>query len=137
MITMLPTHVASNPQDHLGIDSSNSSAIDTEKAISSSAVPEFPIEESRNLVTWDGPEDTEFPQNWSTARKLPTVLSLCGIAFSTSFSSSVFAPAVPPVAIEFGVSETVATLGVSLYVLGFAAGKVQTFESVVMLLTNS
>ena len=75
------------------------------------------------FVDWDGPEDISNPLNWSNTRKMIAVLSICSLAFVSSFASSVFAPAAVSIAEEFHVSETVANLGVSLYVLGFAAGK--------------
>lgn len=76
-----------------------------------------------SFVDWDGPGDLSNPLNWSKIRKLIAVLSICSLAFVSSFASSIFAPAAIPIAEEFHVSETVANLGVSLYVLGFAAGK--------------
>jgi hypothetical protein len=75
------------------------------------------------LVDFDGPNDTFDPMNWCKPRKLAAVLSLCSLAFSSSFASSVFAPATTSVADHFHVSQTVANLGVSLHVLGFAAGQ--------------
>ena len=76
-----------------------------------------------SFVDWDGPEDPSNPMNWSKPRKLAGVLTLCALAFVSSCASSIFAPASIPIAEEFHVSNTVANLGVSLYVLGFAAGK--------------
>jgi hypothetical protein len=79
--------------------------------------------DAQTFVDWDSPDDPENPQNWANIRKFVAVLSICSLAFSTSFSSSIFAPACEALAPEFHVSETVANLGVSLYVIGFAAGK--------------
>lgn len=54
---------------------------------------------------------------------------LIGVAVSfftltAAFGSSIFSPAIIPVAKQFEVSTTVSTLGVSLYVLGFATGPI-------------
>ena len=76
----------------------------------------------RPLVDWDGPDDPSNPMNWSYLRKSVAVLSICLAAFTSSFTSSVFAPAAVQIAEQFDVSQTVADLGVGLYVLGFAAG---------------
>ncbi|KAI9689373.1 MAG: hypothetical protein M1822_010024 [Bathelium mastoideum] len=75
-----------------------------------------------SFVEWDGPEDPYNPINWPIIRKIPAVLGICSLAFVSSFASSIFAPAAIQIAEEFHISETVANLGVSLYVLGFAAG---------------
>lgn len=124
MISNMPTS-SDEAKSHINVNSTEASSMtDSEKCIPYNDVKEVTAGSSSTLVTWDGPNDPQCPQNWSNARKLPAVLSICSIAFSTSFSSSVFAPAAVPVAAEFGVSNTIATLGVSLYVLGFAAGKI-------------
>jgi hypothetical protein len=87
------------------------------------AIDQKPVAAASTLVSWDGPQDPQNPMNWSPRRKRLVVAALCCISFSASFSSSVFAPAALAVAAEFGVGEEVAILGISLYVLGFAAGK--------------
>jgi MFS transporter, DHA1 family, multidrug resistance protein len=60
--------------------------------------------------------------NWSSARKTFAVLAICLTTFSVSFSSSIFASAVPVTTRVFGVSTELMTLSISLYVLGYAAG---------------
>jgi hypothetical protein len=99
--------------------------IDIEDAIAASTPrpSDYEQEASLQLVDFDGPEDAYNPMNWSKSRKLAAVFSLCSLAFSSSFASSVFAPATASVAKHFHVSQTVANLGVSLFVLGFAAGQ--------------
>jgi DHA1 family multidrug resistance protein-like MFS transporter len=42
--------------------------------------------------------------------------------FITTFASGIYAPAIPVIAQKYSVSQEVATLGVTLYVLGFSAG---------------
>ncbi|KAK8047388.1 MFS multidrug transporter [Apiospora saccharicola] len=75
-----------------------------------------------NLVDWDGPDDPKNPQNWSWQRKLLTTVVLALCTFSVSFGSSILASGIAVLSKEYGVSPTVATLNVTLYVLGFAAG---------------
>jgi len=72
-----------------------------------------------------GSDDLPVPKNWSMTRKFITVIAICAISFSTSFSSSVFAPAVAVAALDLGVKTQVMNLGVSLYVLGFVAGSLR------------
>lgn len=73
---------------------------------------------------WTGPDDPENPQNWPLWQRIyhTTIPALYG--FSVTFGSSVYSPAVPEVSEKFGVSSTVALLGLSLYVLGLGFGPV-------------
>lgn len=66
--------------------------------------------------------DPENPKNWSANYKACLTLLLGMLAFAGSFGSSVISPAQPEIAKEFGISEEVTVLTVSLYVLGFAFG---------------
>lgn len=75
-----------------------------------------------DLVTWDGPSDPLKPLNWSKGKKWSLVLALGFLTFCVSLSSSIWSTTTTVTAERFGVSETVMTLGVSLYVLGFALG---------------
>lgn len=75
-----------------------------------------------NLVSWDGPDDPENPQNWTNARKWWISMVTAGLTFVVSFGSSVFSTATTVTAEEFGVSSEVMILGVTVYVIGFACG---------------
>lgn len=44
---------------------------------------------------------------------------------AVTFASAIYSPAVPKIAEHFSVSSEVATIGVSLYVLGFVFGCVE------------
>lgn len=79
-------------------------------------------ETGSDLVDWDGPDDPENPQNLPFKRKLlmTAVAGLC--TFTVSFDSSIFSTSIEVTAAEFDVSPEIMILGVSLYVLGFAAG---------------
>ena len=70
-----------------------------------------------NLVTWDGPKDLTNPHNWSTGRKLLiTAIWIYG-SMVTTIASSIFSSGAGRIEKEFHVSSTVATLGVSIYLL--------------------
>jgi MFS transporter, DHA1 family, multidrug resistance protein len=75
-----------------------------------------------NLITWDGPDDPENPQNWSATKKWATTALCSGLTLSITFSSSVFSTATEVTALEFGVSDEVMILGTALTVLGFCFG---------------
>ncbi|TQN64743.1 Efflux pump rdc3 [Colletotrichum shisoi] len=80
-------------------------------------------EEDPNVVYWDGPDDPENPQNWSMTMKWFNVAGISMLTFVTPLGSSMFAPGIPNIMVEFGeTSSTVATFVVSIYILGFAFG---------------
>lgn len=75
-------------------------------------------------VSYDGPDDPTFPQNWPILKKvlISGTVGLC--ALSISMGSAMFAEAGPVVQELYHVGNTVATLGTSLFVFGFASGPV-------------
>jgi len=81
-----------------------------------------PNDETNDIVDWDGPQDPENPQNWSSKYKWYTIMILACMTFVVSFGSSVWSTATIVTAAEFGVSQEVMILGVTLYVVGFALG---------------
>ncbi|KAL4994364.1 putative MFS multidrug transporter [Aspergillus recurvatus] len=66
--------------------------------------------------------DPMHPHNWSTTTKVILSSILAYNTFTASFASAIFSAAVGGIAEAFSVSTEVATLGVTLYVLGFSAG---------------
>ena len=68
------------------------------------------------------PGDSANPRNWPTWRKWSIVIAIMLIDLTVSFTASGFSPASTDFAKDFGVSGEVATLGLSLCVLGFALG---------------
>jgi len=77
---------------------------------------------STNKVVAFGPNDPEDPRNWSKLRKWLMVAAIMPIDLSVSWGASGFSPVAGDFAKDVGVSPTVATLGLSLYVLGLAFG---------------
>lgn len=75
------------------------------------------------VVEFDGEHDPMHAQNWPMRKKLMVGGMLGYTTFVAAFGSSIFSAATRVVAGVFGVSAEVGTLGVSLYVLGFATGK--------------
>ena len=70
-----------------------------------------------SLVEFDGPDDPDNPKNWSVRRRSNITVSMGLMTFVVTFSSSIFAVAIEPVAQEFNVGIPVATLGVSFFLL--------------------
>lgn len=97
---------------------------DLEKGDEEAAVPGQALEEPKNpnLIEWDGPNDPENPMNWPNSKKWVTTIAMGMMTFCVTFASSVFSNATMDVAKLYNVSTEVATLGTSLFVLGFAVG---------------
>ncbi|KAH8891434.1 MFS general substrate transporter [Thozetella sp. PMI_491] len=74
------------------------------------------------LVGWYGPDDPENPKNWSAARGVLITAQICLLNFSVYIGSSIYTPGEQSWAEEFRTGEIVATLGLSVYVLGYGLG---------------
>ncbi|KAI1087739.1 benomyl/methotrexate resistance protein [Rostrohypoxylon terebratum] len=82
------------------------------------------VEDSQDtyLVQWYGPDDPENPQNWTERWKLLVASLMCILNFSFYIASSIYVPGIPSIMEEFGSSEIVATLGLSLFTIGYGLG---------------
>ncbi|KAF2829971.1 MFS general substrate transporter [Ophiobolus disseminans] len=69
-----------------------------------------------------GPDDADDPRNWPPLRKWLMVAAIIPIDLSVSWGASGFSPVAYDFAKDMGVSGHVATLGLSMYVLGLAFG---------------
>lgn len=67
-------------------------------------------------------EPHENPVNWPATRKWSATIVIVLMTATITFSSSIHASAIGGVSKEFGCSRTVATLGVTTFLLGFATG---------------
>jgi DHA1 family multidrug resistance protein-like MFS transporter len=76
-----------------------------------------------NLIVWKE-NDPDNPMNWPAKHRWFYTFMLGMVTFVVTFASSVFSTATEVTAQEFGVSDVVATLGTSLFVLGFAFGPI-------------
>ncbi|EKD03914.1 benomyl/methotrexate resistance protein [Trichosporon asahii var. asahii CBS 8904] len=74
------------------------------------------------IVTWYGPEDPANPQNWSFRLKCWIVAVIMFYTFAIYAGSSIVALGIHEVAEEFHVAEIVATLSITLFVVGYAVG---------------
>ncbi|KAL2798840.1 major facilitator superfamily domain-containing protein [Aspergillus keveii] len=74
------------------------------------------------LVEFDGGGDKLNPQNWPVQKKLRIFVLISLSTVVVTLTSSIFSAAIPPITTAYGVSREVGTLGISLYVLGFATG---------------
>jgi len=79
-------------------------------------------EEDPNLVTWYGPNDTANPQNWSLFKKCCVTAEMCILTFSVYIGSAIYSPGYESLNRDFGISSVVATLGLTLFVIGYGIG---------------
>ncbi|KAF1985865.1 MFS general substrate transporter [Aulographum hederae CBS 113979] len=77
--------------------------------------------ERYELVTWKI-DDPENPKNWSKAYKWWCTMMVALTCFVVAFNSAVITPDIQGVAEEFHVSEEVALLSITLFVIGFGVG---------------
>ncbi|KAI9368747.1 major facilitator superfamily domain-containing protein [Aspergillus egyptiacus] len=74
------------------------------------------------LVEFEGPDDVLNPQNWPAKKRFYTFVLVSLATMIVALASSIFSAAIPPLMATYGISREVGTLGVSLYVFGFATG---------------
>lgn len=81
------------------------------------------------LVDWNGESDPDNPQNWSMPRKAFVTFLLCLLTFSVYMGSAIYTPGVEIFASSFGVGVVPATLGLTLFVLGYGIGPMIGFSA--------
>ena len=82
------------------------------------------IQYKDNLVVFREPYDPSNPKCWSRTKRWGITVSMGMMTFVVTFASSIFSVAIEPVSKEYDCSNVVATLGVSLFLLGFVLGPV-------------
>ncbi|KAI3624874.1 hypothetical protein CBS14141_003302 [Malassezia furfur] len=74
------------------------------------------------IVDWYGDDDPENPYNWPFYYKIYVNVQLFFMTMAVYMGSTVVSPSIPDLAQSFGVSETVATLSMSLFVWAYGLG---------------
>ncbi|KAL8291587.1 hypothetical protein RQP46_002565 [Phenoliferia psychrophenolica] len=74
------------------------------------------------LVTWDGPDDPDNPRNWSKNKRVFVAFLISLLTFSVYIGSAIYTSAIPGLMAEFQSSETMGTLGLTLFVLAYGIG---------------
>ncbi|KGO66723.1 Major facilitator superfamily domain, general substrate transporter [Penicillium italicum] len=74
------------------------------------------------LVDWYYTDDSENPQNWSNRKRALITIVICLYTFVVYTTSAIYTSSTEGIMKEFGVSTLIATLGLSLYVLGYGIG---------------
>ncbi|KAL6799747.1 major facilitator superfamily domain-containing protein [Trichoderma sp. SZMC 28012] len=78
--------------------------------------------EEKCLVDFEGAEDPYRPLNWPTHKKILTTVLYGLVTMSATWASSSYSVGTDQVAKEFHISTQVATLGTTLYLIGFGIG---------------
>lgn len=81
------------------------------------------IDTSAYLVTWNGPDDPENPQNWPFRKKVFLTALLSIICLVCTFGSSIFSAAQHAAGQHFDVPDEVMNLGTSLFLIGYAVSR--------------
>lgn len=79
-------------------------------------------EEDIHFVDWCSEMDPENPKNWSFAYKCFVTFLVCVMTVFVYLGSSIVVPGIPEFSNEFGASETVSALSISLFVWGYGLG---------------
>ncbi|KAI0864885.1 MFS transporter [Xylaria cubensis] len=74
------------------------------------------------IVDWYGPNDPENPRNWSTAKKFFVTFEICFLTFSVYIGGAIYTAGLLSVESAFEVSQVAATLGLTLFVIGYGVG---------------
>ncbi|KAJ4006662.1 hypothetical protein NW752_010662 [Fusarium irregulare] len=94
---------------------------DVEKVKSIPVVPKR-TKDGHVLVDWYYSDDNENPHNWTNNRRLGVALIICLYTFVVYTSSAIYTSSTEGIMHAFGVSQLKASLGLSLYVLGYGIG---------------
>ncbi|KAE8392562.1 hypothetical protein ETB97_007145 [Aspergillus alliaceus] len=74
------------------------------------------------LVDWYYTDDSENPHNWSNSKRALIATLICLYTFVVYTTSAIYTSSTEGIMKDFGVSTLLATLGLSLYVLGYGIG---------------
>ncbi|CAN3373487.1 hypothetical protein DIURU_003043 [Diutina rugosa] len=74
------------------------------------------------LVTWDGDDDPENPRNWPVKQKAFFVVQIAFLTMSVYLASAIYTPGVDQIMEDFHVGSVVATLPLTLFVIGYGIG---------------
>ncbi|CCE64834.1 hypothetical protein TPHA_0I03320 [Tetrapisispora phaffii CBS 4417] len=127
----IETEKENDVQESFQVSSDFDSLDNKEKAVND--IEACPIEEKPKnqkkveerdpyMLEWDDPNDPDFPVNWSKKKRAVILLQIMLLTSVTYMGSSIYTPGQLQIQSEFGVGHVVATLNLSLYVLGYGLG---------------
>lgn len=75
-----------------------------------------------HIVDWYGPDDPANPQNWSTPKKFFVTFEICLLTTGVYIGSAIYSPGIMQIETIFHTSQAAATLGLTMFVLGYGIG---------------
>ncbi|KAJ7136110.1 major facilitator superfamily domain-containing protein [Mycena epipterygia] len=112
--------ISSPPDTEIKRESTASTAVDLESQ--KKQVDDATAFPDPYLVGWNGDSDPENPRNWSFSKRAFVAFNISFLTFSIYIGSAIYTSSIPGLMAEFNVSLTMATLGLSLYVLAYGIG---------------
>ncbi|KAJ4165295.1 hypothetical protein LMH87_006933 [Akanthomyces muscarius] len=122
-----PSPLAHVPSHRSGINNITESALEAdtlhnlEKKQSLAIAPQQ-TKDGAILVDWYFTDDQADPHNWSNSKRNAIALVICLYTFVVYTTSAIYTASTEGVMEEFSVSTLKASLGLSLYVLGYGVG---------------
>lgn len=117
-------HRTRSAEDTPPFSSSRLQAEDQHELEKTQSIPVVPkrTKDGAILVDWYYSDDAANPHNWTNNRRLGVALIICLYTFVVYTSSAIYTSSTEGVMAKFHVSQLKATLGLSLYVLGYGVG---------------
>ncbi|KAJ5436952.1 hypothetical protein N7445_007837 [Penicillium cf. griseofulvum] len=104
------------------LSSNDETEVNLKAADEEAAKPPLHIFED-DVVDWDGPDDPKNPLNWSGTKSFGHVVIVAVLSMVVNIAATMVAPAMKGVSRDLEITNTtLATLAVSIYLLGFALG---------------
>jgi len=116
-----PGHVKDAVELSKGKDATDLELCKTDPLVEKPLSPET-VAAHPELVTWYGDDDQENPRNWSRRKRFFVASLISGYTFSVYIASAIYTASMAGIMKEFDVIQVVATLGLSLFVLGYGCG---------------
>ncbi|ODV80927.1 multidrug resistance protein 7 [Suhomyces tanzawaensis NRRL Y-17324] len=88
----------------------------------SAASSETVAKDTNIYVDWDGEDDPENPQNWPFIQKAFFIFEIAFLTTSVYIGSAVYTPGIEEIMEEFQISQTLAALPLSMFVIGYGIG---------------
>lgn len=112
--------------DYTHLSENELNRIETERSLSVVASRVFSKGQSVHLkdLEYDGPNDMANPHNWPSWKKWLATTTIANTCLCISLGSSLYVEGVPELVEQYGVSQTLAISGLSLYLLGLALGPI-------------
>ncbi|KAL4809315.1 major facilitator superfamily domain-containing protein [Aspergillus unguis] len=74
------------------------------------------------VIDFEGPDDELDPHNWTVKKKVFTFFLVSFATMVVSMTSSIFSTVIPVLEKTYDIGKVVCSLGIAVYVLGFATG---------------